>query len=263
MSANKSNAALQRRARPRAKTGSQGRKAEARGETLSSSVPNMSRYLSVKTLYFMRELPEVSMSTDGSGNFAVTLPPSFSGSTPIHVGSQVSETLPGFTATYGVPMAFAPTFNSMVGYQDFATWKEYQLHHYEVEFSLLCGESYNPTVGSPLPELLMAYDPLDANTSFTLIALQAYPSFRTQVLLPNKWKKTVAVPRPAVTLYNGVTSEYAYISKASDLWINMSTSTDLPHYCFKLYLRNMLAAGGSGLALRLRQRFYFAVRRLY
>jgi hypothetical protein len=229
------------------------------------AVPRMQLYAGVVPYHLRRQCVEVTLYTSAGspGLPSLSVPNGYSGQIPFKLGNPFPDSIPGGTG-YAVGFSITPSFNCLADYANIGNmFKEYQLDYFDTNFALTVGASYNYGLGCPLPEVTVAYDPNDAGTPASIMEIEAFPNMKRQVLANDRNFTVVGVPHPALLLYNGATPEYAFMNNVKQLWCNINTSADLPHYCFKGVVRNLLSAAGPGIQVRMTFNLYFSVRRVY
>jgi hypothetical protein len=162
-------------------------------------------------------------------------------------------------------MALSFSMNSLAQLADItAMFTEYQIRGLLVEVNFMGGDSYNPGIGSPLPEIQTIIDPSDANTALNPQIIESFGNSTRNILSQERPVKTLVAPRPALQLYSSaVSSGDAYDASTRDLWFSTATaaSTSIPFYGWKALIRNWCSTNGSGAVVRLNCTVQIALRR--
>jgi len=189
----------------------------------------------------------LNISSPGVFNF--DLPPSSTATTPIVPGS------PSLDNTYNLPVYQVP-FSTLFSLKNVsesaafqALFRQYRINKVTAEFQLTSDPNRNtPNFYSPVPELLIAEDVLDAGVVGDADDLLRYQQTQRQVLSHLRPFRFTGKPKLSMLAYGSLGGEYAVAQQS--MWLNTATSADAQHYLWKCCLRNVDGSPGSNLTVR-------------
>jgi len=205
---------------------------------------------------------DVTVAYASAGIPQVYGPPGASGTLPLLLGAPIAESFPGPATTEIVPFSSEVKMSGLCAYSDVqAFWREYQFLALEVEVQFLAGQSFNPSIGSPVPELHLYTDPTDSTPPSSVIQCDRYGDSQRIVLSAEKTVRFQCQPKPTQQVYLvGVASAYATPASTKDLWLS-TVELGTPHYSFKGLIRNFCSIAGSGAQVRFSFVAYLHLRR--
>jgi hypothetical protein len=202
--------------------------------------------------HLRRRMADVSVVSTGVGGLIQPfLPPSWTGISPVTIGTPFAESYPGLGNMQAVPFALTARFGALPEHSDFqAVFQEYRFLGVEVEVQFMAGGAYAPTIGSPIPELLIASEPANETFFATVEEAEGRSDALRVVLSPEKTFKRWTQPSPAIAMYeNGLSTAYARPASNQSMWLS-TTDFDTPHYMFKGFLRNFPLLPDTGCMVR-------------
>jgi hypothetical protein len=229
-------------------------KARLTGSVLSRSLPWTNAF---KPQLLRRKLNEVTLTlnTNVIPTTAVTIPTGATGSTPLLVGTPISEAS-GYT--YSVPFSTRISLDCAVnaGSDIQAYFREYRIRGVKCEILLLNGDSYYPgaQVSAVLPEVATYLDWFDAVPPASVSDVEVRGDSRWRLLGGGRAHIINFVPKPTPQYWDSATATaYPYFNR-DDYWCNTKDST-MQHFGLKGIIRNLPSLANGTASLRIVFRF--------
>jgi len=126
------------------------------------------------------------------------------------------------------------------------------------------GDSYNPNVGSPLPELFCALDYNDGGLVANQATIVQYENCVSHRLAADRSFKRSCRPVPATVAFSSGMAGTGFGTPKPPYWINTSVingGANVLHFGMKFYFRNwFIGAVGAGNGIRIIPTLYFRVK---
>lgn len=206
---------------------------------------------------------EVTVAFTGVSTVSLFGPPGYSGSLPLVLGAPFSESYTGGSDMLAVvPFATSISMDGMAANADIpAFWREYQILAAEVEIQFLAGQSYNPGIGSPLPEVHIYSDVVDAVPPISVADGDRHGDAQRWVVSAERTARFQVQPKPVAQMFlSGTATSYSSPASNRELWLS-TQSLGTPHYSFKGLMRNFVGVPGSGAVMRFSFIAYINLRR--
>lgn len=198
-----------------------------------------------------------------TGIFTPVQPPGAGGNNPIVMGTQGNESFTDLIDLQWFSWATNLNLGCLNAFSDIqAFFGEYRFESVEAEFQFLAGDSYAPSIGSPLPELHVFSDPRDSVPPSSIILADTYQDQERRVMQPARPYVISYVPKVAAQVFlSGVATSYAEPQKRA-MWLS-TQDLNTPHYGLKGLFRNWPGAVGvaQGCMVRVSFTAYISLRR--
>jgi hypothetical protein len=224
----------------------------AAGGPSAVSVPRPIRVNADSVFIFSRRCADLSVFCTSGGAISILVPPGFTGTPFMNLGTVGTDISPPGQSLIFATFAFGLDVTSLAQSNDLLSmFAEYQIRNCHFTAETLMGDSYNPTIQSPLPEIITVIDPTVATAPALVQTLMSYSNTQRQTLTLEHPHKRTFVPRPAVQVYGSVlATSYAANDRFTDLWFASNNTTQPPLYGLVVALRNFVSPVGSGVNVR-------------
>jgi len=163
-------------------------------------------------------------------------------------------------------LAMKVVLSEVVNYAEFTTlFNQYRIDKVKFKVELTNGPSYNAGAGSILPTVYSRYDPNDATIPADWTAIAQSGGCKQHDFASGKGTTLSCVPKPAIPMYvAGFAAGYGFNANSKAMWLDASSpSYNIEHYAYKLWVRNFVAVGYSGMALRITPYVYMTFKRTH
>lgn len=216
-------------------------------------------YANNQSHYFRRPLEDALVFCSGA-NAVTALGPTGSAVPWLALANLTADVGSGVVSQFG--MAIQVSLSSLPSYAAFTTlYNRFRIEKLEIAIEYCNGDS-NTNIGCQIPRISIAPDYTDATVPASQAALDEYETVQSVNLSAQTTFNTSCVPKPSQTMYGGgMTAGYGSAGSVNKVWLDSDSSTGVPHYAFKLWVRNFYTANASaGNSFRLSPVLYFACR---
>jgi hypothetical protein len=230
---------------------------------LPVSISSFSRVSPEREFTFTRRSLDLYLSWVAPGGiFNVALPPGSSGDVFAQFGTPGSDN--GSSVAY-VPFSLQFAVTCLGQYVDILSlFAEYQIRRVQLKIENMMGDSYNGSIGSPLPEVITAIDPTLLTPPALIQTFESYADNQRSMLSNRHPHVRSCVPRPQWTVdapagYAGSSTVIPADPRA--YWYPTTFSSPQLFNGIVGVIRNFYNAAGSGAIVRMSLMVDIAVRR--